>query len=303
MSHPVPLLRCSAGCSAAPLAQAVDPAFDKPVMFETAGMLLAFVTLGKFLETSARTHTTAALARLAGMQPRRATRVRCSDAAGDVPVLESAAEEEVDAADLRLGDMIKVGQTPCFLKGEVALRPLLERPQDLTWRRRQRRMHLFFFFWVFSRATVSNGTLCATWVKTKCGAWCCVRACVSTGVPGRRGTRGRRGAGRRVVRGRGHDQRRARARGQAPRLARLRRHGQPAESALHQGHSRGRRHGPGPGLECTPAQRVARPWPRSGMHTRTQRGTALAQCGLECTRTHPPPPPPSFPAHELVLGR
>ena len=149
--------------------QAVNPMFDKPVMFETAGMLLAFVTLGKFLETSARGHTTAALAKLAEMrvrtatvrhahaqqcmhaahtqgcstvrmwldvdmklthafvaalapllfrppypslqtsQPRTAVRVACSDPpANTQPMLSASAEEEVPAASLKKGDVIKV---------------------------------------------------------------------------------------------------------------------------------------------------------------------------------------------------
>ena len=57
------------------LVRLVDPAFAKPVMFETSGMLLSFVTCGKYLEATAKGHTMSALARLAGMQPRRAVRV------------------------------------------------------------------------------------------------------------------------------------------------------------------------------------------------------------------------------------
>jgi Cu+-exporting ATPase len=80
-------------------------------MFETAGMLLTFVTLGKYLETSARTYTTAALKQLASMQPRKAVRVVCSPESG-LPLLTAAAEESIEASALRLGDVVKVRD--CF---------------------------------------------------------------------------------------------------------------------------------------------------------------------------------------------
>ena len=91
--------------------QALNPNFNKPVMFETAGMLLTFVTLGKYLETSARTYTTAALKQLASMQPRKAVRVVCSPESG-LPLLTAAAEESIEASALRLGDVVKVRD--CF---------------------------------------------------------------------------------------------------------------------------------------------------------------------------------------------
>jgi len=91
--------------------QALNPNFNKPVMFETAGMLLTFVTLGKYLETSARTYTTAALKQLASMQPRKAVRVVCSPESG-LPLLTAAAEESIEAAALRLGDVVKVRTPP-----------------------------------------------------------------------------------------------------------------------------------------------------------------------------------------------
>jgi Cu+-exporting ATPase len=86
--------------------QFLDPMFDKPVMFETAGMLLSFVTLGKFLEKTATGHTTAALARLAGMQPQKAIRVAL-DSKG-LPVMNGTGEATVDVCDVQLGDCIKV---------------------------------------------------------------------------------------------------------------------------------------------------------------------------------------------------
>ena len=110
-------------------------------MFETSGMLLSFVTAGKYLEATAKGHTMSALARLAGMQPRRAdpscnpskssfiakaassplknlpasvgvsgantvSPAQLEDLA--VPDTDPALEEHCDAKDLRRGDMIKV---------------------------------------------------------------------------------------------------------------------------------------------------------------------------------------------------
>jgi Cu+-exporting ATPase len=125
------------------LVRLFDPAFAKPVMFETSGMLLSFVTAGKYLEATAKGHTMSALARLAGMQPRRAVRVpSCNPSKSSfiakaassplknlpasvevsgantvspaqleslaVPDTDPALEEHCDAKDLRRGDMIKV---------------------------------------------------------------------------------------------------------------------------------------------------------------------------------------------------
>jgi P-type Cu+ transporter len=85
-------------------------------------MLLSFVTLGKFLEKLATGHTTAALAKLAGMQPQQAIRVSL-DKSGN-PIMNATGETTVDASCLQVGDCIKVmpgGAVPVdgeILRGE-----------------------------------------------------------------------------------------------------------------------------------------------------------------------------------------
>ncbi|WP_437978447.1 heavy metal translocating P-type ATPase [Sorangium sp. So ce295] len=66
------------------------------VYFEAAGAIISFVLLGKLLETRARKRLTDAVRGLIALQPRTARRLR-----GDV-------EEEIPAADLSPGDLVRV---------------------------------------------------------------------------------------------------------------------------------------------------------------------------------------------------
>ena len=65
--------------------------------FESAAMIVTLVTLGKTLESNAREKASAAVRDLAGMIPDRATRLS-----------EDGTAEEVDTADLRVGDTVLV---------------------------------------------------------------------------------------------------------------------------------------------------------------------------------------------------
>ncbi|WP_437811905.1 heavy metal translocating P-type ATPase [Sorangium sp. So ce1078] len=66
------------------------------VYFEAAGAIISFVLLGKLLETRARKRLTDAVRGLVALQPRTARRLR-----GDL-------EEEIPAADLAPGDLVRV---------------------------------------------------------------------------------------------------------------------------------------------------------------------------------------------------
>lgn len=64
--------------------------------FESSAMILTLITLGKYLEARAKDHTSDAISRLVDMTPKRAT------------VLRDGVETEIDAAELRVGDICVV---------------------------------------------------------------------------------------------------------------------------------------------------------------------------------------------------
>ncbi|MCH5327437.1 MAG: copper-translocating P-type ATPase [Coprobacter sp.] len=66
------------------------------VYFESAGMIVAFVLLGKLLEARAKNNTSSAIKKLMGLQPRTARRITGSG------------EEEVSVASLQPGDRIRI---------------------------------------------------------------------------------------------------------------------------------------------------------------------------------------------------
>ncbi|WP_437957268.1 heavy metal translocating P-type ATPase [Sorangium sp. So ce119] len=78
------------------------------VYFEAAGAIISFVLLGKLLETRARKRLTDAVRGLVALQPRTARRLRGKlggDLGGD---LEGDLEEEIPAAALSPGDLVRV---------------------------------------------------------------------------------------------------------------------------------------------------------------------------------------------------
>lgn len=64
--------------------------------FESSAMILTLITLGKYLEARAKDHTSDAIGRLMDLTPKRATVVR------------DGIEQEIDAAQLRVGDVCVV---------------------------------------------------------------------------------------------------------------------------------------------------------------------------------------------------
>ncbi len=66
------------------------------VYYEAAAMIVSFVLIGKWMEERAKGNTTAAIKGLMGLQPRTACRLRGGEA------------EEVEIADLRVGDRLRV---------------------------------------------------------------------------------------------------------------------------------------------------------------------------------------------------
>ena len=64
--------------------------------FESSAMILTLITLGKYLEARAKDHTSDAIAKLVDLTPKRAT------------VLRDGAEVEIDAAELKVGDVCVV---------------------------------------------------------------------------------------------------------------------------------------------------------------------------------------------------
>lgn len=64
--------------------------------FESSAMILTLITLGKYLEARAKDHTSDAISRLIDMTPKRAT------------VLREGVETEIDASQLRVGDICVV---------------------------------------------------------------------------------------------------------------------------------------------------------------------------------------------------
>lgn len=64
--------------------------------FESSAMILTLITLGKYLEARAKDHTSDAISRLVDLTPKRAT------------VIRDGVELEIDASDLRVGDVCVV---------------------------------------------------------------------------------------------------------------------------------------------------------------------------------------------------
>lgn len=64
--------------------------------FESSAMILTLITLGKYLESRAKDHTSDAISRLVDMTPKRAT------------VLRDGIETEINASELRVGDICVV---------------------------------------------------------------------------------------------------------------------------------------------------------------------------------------------------
>jgi Cu2+-exporting ATPase len=69
---------------------------EAPVYYESAGVIIAFVLLGKLLEERAKKSASSALRGLMELQPRTACR------------LSGGKEEEVDTGDLREGDLLQI---------------------------------------------------------------------------------------------------------------------------------------------------------------------------------------------------
>ncbi|MDO5334499.1 MAG: heavy metal translocating P-type ATPase [Coriobacteriia bacterium] len=88
------LYRVGIALGAGDLAGAHEAAMDS--YFESAGMILTLITLGKFFEARAKGHTTDSLAKLVDLAPKRACR------------LIDGHEEEVLADQLRPGDVLVV---------------------------------------------------------------------------------------------------------------------------------------------------------------------------------------------------
>ncbi|CAM9761559.1 unnamed protein product, partial [Phaeothamnion confervicola] len=102
----------------------VDPDFSEPCTFETAAMLLTFVTLGKLLEAAAKGQTTTSITALLKMRPRTALLVvggvvsgahngPCSSSGGNgngsgSSGLIGGTIRELDAALIEPGDIVKV---------------------------------------------------------------------------------------------------------------------------------------------------------------------------------------------------
>lgn len=73
-----------------------DRGLEPHVYYEASGVIIAFVLLGKLLEERAKNSTSSAIRSLMGLQPKTARRVK------------DGAEEEVEIAFLRLGDVVSV---------------------------------------------------------------------------------------------------------------------------------------------------------------------------------------------------
>lgn len=74
----------------------VEPSFESEVFFETAGMLITFVVLGKYMEALAKGRTSEAIKTLMGLQAKTARVVRDDQ------------ELEIDVDDLVVGDIVIV---------------------------------------------------------------------------------------------------------------------------------------------------------------------------------------------------
>jgi len=76
--------------------RAVGAAYHDSLYFESAGMILTLVSLGKYLEGLSKKKTTAAVTKLMDLAPKRATVVR------------DGAEVEIAAEEVRVGDVVVV---------------------------------------------------------------------------------------------------------------------------------------------------------------------------------------------------
>ena len=70
--------------------------YHMDLYFESAGMILALITLGKFLETRSKGKTSQAISRLMDLAPKTAT------------VLRDGAEAEIPVEEVRVGDRVAV---------------------------------------------------------------------------------------------------------------------------------------------------------------------------------------------------
>ncbi len=70
--------------------------YHMDLYFESAGMILTLITLGKFLETRSKGKTSQAISRLMDLAPKTAT------------VLRDGAEEEIPVEEVRVGDRVAV---------------------------------------------------------------------------------------------------------------------------------------------------------------------------------------------------
>ena len=70
--------------------------YHMDLYFESAGMILTLITLGKFLETRSKGKTSQAISRLMDLAPKTAT------------VLRDGAEAEIPVEEVRVGDRVAV---------------------------------------------------------------------------------------------------------------------------------------------------------------------------------------------------
>eukprot|EP01083_Nonionella_stella_P268951 909522_1 len=84
-------------------AAAGEPLANTAHFFETSSTLITFIVLGKFLESSAKRRTSAALRALSDLQPRSCVLLRFDENSSEV-----IGEDEIDIALVERGDVLKV---------------------------------------------------------------------------------------------------------------------------------------------------------------------------------------------------
>ncbi|GFH12847.1 uncharacterized protein HaLaN_08609, partial [Haematococcus lacustris] len=82
---------------------AVDPEYDGHVYFEASSLILTFVCVGKWMESSAKARTNDVVTSLLRLAPRTAILVTRDPSGGEV-----VSEQEVEADLLQPGDLLKV---------------------------------------------------------------------------------------------------------------------------------------------------------------------------------------------------
>lgn len=83
--------------------------YHMDLYFESAGMILTLITLGKFLETRSKGKTSQAISRLMDLAPKTAT------------VLRDGAEAEIPVEEVRVGDRVAVPPRPVHPRWTVSL--------------------------------------------------------------------------------------------------------------------------------------------------------------------------------------